>query len=331
VQNPLVRQASLLVLVVLALVVAPAPSAAAPPKKPTAASTAENEARAAIKRGFALAARGEYADALAQYERAKVLVPGAKMPYRYAAQVLIDLGRGEEAIANFEKYLEIDPRANDADVVRARIAELAAKLPGKIALTSSPEGASVFVDGASAEVGVTPLPELALPAGEHVVAVERAGFERVERKVLLAANQRVELSLELVKTPPRVEPPAAVVAVPREPRAPEAPSSSSSSSSSSSRTAIGLGVAGVGVGLLVTSFVLDRAVASTRDEFDKERVQGGDALSVKERGDTQRTWMVVTLVGGGVLLAGGLTLALWPSSRSKVAIHPTGAAWTTRF
>lgn len=314
--------------VTLALLLVAAPSMAAPPRKPAASSSAEAEARAAIKRGFAFAARGEYAEALAQYERAKALVPGAKMPYRYAAQVLIDLGRTEEALTNFEKYLEIDPRASDAEVVRARVAELTAKLPGKVAVSSSPDGAAVFVDGAQEPVGLTPLAALVLPPGEHVLVLERAGFDRAERRLMLVANTHAELAVDLVRTPVRAEPAAPTPPAPRETPPPVA---APHSSTSSSRTVIGLGIAGVGAGLLVTSLVLDQAVGSTRDEFDQARASGQDALSLKERGDTQRTWMLVTLVSGSVLTAGGLTLALWPSSRSKLALHPTGAVLTTTF
>lgn len=53
----------------------------------------------------------------------------------------------------------------------------------KLDVSSTPQGATVFVDGVRR--GTTPL-SLELPVGEHVVIVERAGYQRFQQKVKLA-------------------------------------------------------------------------------------------------------------------------------------------------
>ncbi len=54
---------------------------------------------------------------------------------------------------------------------------------GELAVASTPAGATVFIDGVRR--GVTPL-ALELPHGDHTVIVERAGYQRFEKKVKLA-------------------------------------------------------------------------------------------------------------------------------------------------
>jgi len=66
---------------------------------------------------------------------------------------------------------------------------------GRIKVTSVPAGATVFVDGVRR--GTSPL-ELELPAGAHTVIVERAGYQRFERKVELGgATKVVEIAVTL--------------------------------------------------------------------------------------------------------------------------------------
>lgn len=305
----------------------PTAAVASPASKPRKATAREeDEARTAVKRGLVLAARGSPAEALVQYERAKELVPDANLPYRYAAQVLVELGRIDEAITNLEKYLEIDPRVADAEAVGARIAELRSRLSGKASVVSTPDGASVFVDGSAEELGKTPLSSIVLSAGEHVLSIRRAGFENAERKVTVRGGQTAEVALELIKVaPPSVTPAPVLAAVgPSDARA--APPARSL------RPAVGLTLAGVGVASLVVAVISDRAVASKRDDFDAARASGGDALSIKDDADRLRTLTLATGITGGVLLAAGLTVALWPSSsKSSVALRPGGASWQTSF
>ncbi|NOU30499.1 MAG: tetratricopeptide repeat protein, partial [Polyangiaceae bacterium] len=113
------------------VVLASAAPAAADGDAPTDSAARENEARQAMQRGINLYGRGDAQGALAEYERAKALVPDANLPYRYAAEALLTLGRTSEAIANLEGYLKQNPNVSDAEAVRSRIDALREKLaPG---------------------------------------------------------------------------------------------------------------------------------------------------------------------------------------------------------
>jgi len=65
-----------------------------------------------------------------------------------------------------------------------------------IALTSTPPGAKVFVDGRELE-GVTPLTVNDLPAGSHTVRVEAEGRRAWQRQIQLASGQVMNLEAEL--------------------------------------------------------------------------------------------------------------------------------------
>lgn len=69
---------------------------------------------------------------------------------------------------------------------------------GDVALVISEPGAVVFVDGKSHGPYRSPL---RLPAGEHVIRIERADFFSVERKILVRRGQHESVPIELEPTP----------------------------------------------------------------------------------------------------------------------------------
>jgi hypothetical protein len=70
---------------------------------------------------------------------------------------------------------------------------------GSLAVTSSPAGAQVFVNGVS--VGATPLLLEDLPVGSRVVRVELEGHERWSSAVRIVANERTLATAELRPSP----------------------------------------------------------------------------------------------------------------------------------
>jgi hypothetical protein len=70
--------------------------------------------------------------------------------------------------------------------------------PGRLALRTNADGASVLVDGK--EVGKTPLASaLPLRAGRHVVTVERSGYEPAERSVDVTAGAQQDMEIQLIR------------------------------------------------------------------------------------------------------------------------------------
>jgi len=73
--------------------------------------------------------------------------------------------------------------------------DLDAKLvpSGELKVASTPAGSTVFVDGV--RQGLTPL-AIQLPLGDHVVIVERAGYQRFQKTVKLT-DKGAELAATL--------------------------------------------------------------------------------------------------------------------------------------
>jgi len=67
---------------------------------------------------------------------------------------------------------------------------------GKVSVSSTPDGADIEVDGSFA--GNTPS-DLALPEGEHVVSVKKAGFATWQRKLKISSGSSIRLNAELEK------------------------------------------------------------------------------------------------------------------------------------
>jgi hypothetical protein len=64
---------------------------------------------------------------------------------------------------------------------------------GELKVASTPAGSTVFIDGV--RQGVTPL-TIQLPLGDHVVIVERAGYQRFQKTVKLT-DKGAELTTTL--------------------------------------------------------------------------------------------------------------------------------------
>ncbi|CAN5921941.1 hypothetical protein BH11MYX4_BH11MYX4_46440 [soil metagenome] len=165
------------------------PAFAAPPKAapkgPSAASRTYDEA------GRALAA-GNYEAALALY---------AKLPNvearRGAALALDKLGRREEAIAEYEKFISGAPASLDEQVqaARGRVAELSAAKAVKVRVVTTPPGASIEVAGQPAS-GKTSPAELELKPGKYVIRATHPGSNQAAREIEVVASTPQEVSIE---------------------------------------------------------------------------------------------------------------------------------------
>lgn len=307
------------------------PAPAPPPSQPTR----EDEAREAVKRGFAAFARGDAEAALVEYQRAEQLVPEANLPYRYAAEALVKLGRTEEAIASLEKYLALKPDVSDATATRALIDTLRASLPSKLTLecSSGVGEITVRVDGAAAAKYACPA-ELQLPGGEHNLNVHAEGKRDALLKITASPGADVHLAVAFEDPLP--------VAAP-------APASASSDGGSKSghdppsrplRT-LGFVSLGVGAAALATAMVVDFALLGPAIDDFHAAVDRGDKTASDKRATVQ-TFRAVSIVGYAAAAAlaatGGVLLLVSPSSapasasaRSASALRmPDGAVFELR-
>ena len=172
----------------------PEPAAEAP-KLP---SKADREADRHFKTGVELFDERKYAEALAEFEQAYALKPHPLVLINLAATHRA-LSQYDQAVDFYNRFLsEGEGKLGAADLERGR-AELEdlLRLVARVEVVTSPEGATVKVDGRS--IGETPLDEpLVLGPGDHTVVAKLADHRSAERKIRVAAGDtlRVEFALE---------------------------------------------------------------------------------------------------------------------------------------
>jgi tetratricopeptide (TPR) repeat protein len=139
------------------------------------------DAKADYDLGHVLFARGDYAGALARFERAHALSPDPRLLWDMAA-CHRKLGHFARAIALVDEYLAAtgstlsDADHREADRARAALARHVAV----VTIVTSPDGIRVAIDGE--EIGTTPLggPVL-VDEGAHTVRYARQGFRTITR------------------------------------------------------------------------------------------------------------------------------------------------------
>ncbi len=258
-----------------------------------------------------------YADAAQNFEAA-----GAYKPHPvtfYTAAVAWELGgRADRAADAFARALESSPQGalKDDEIKKAR--ERLSALEGVLGTVTvaAPEGWKVQLDGNSESLAPARLH--AKPGVRQLVY--RAPGKAVEKKDLtLEAGQKVAVSLP--------EPIAQVVKEPEPERAPKkvvvVEPTSSEDSMVTLRKSAGLVLAGIGAASVAASAILWTQAQGAKDVFDEKPTQRGF-----DHGQSLQTWTNVTLIAGGVLLVGGITLFVLPSGKgqAKLGANPTNPA-----
>jgi len=162
------------------------------------AETPRSEARTHFDHAVELAARGEFEQALAEFEAAYRVSPNFAVLYNIG-QAHIELGQPVPAIAVLEQYLSegaLDISPERAEATRAQIAEQRAQT-AELSLDVQPAGASVELDGRF--VGHAPLLRpIVLGAGVHSVTARAPGSAPLTRQVTLARGEHQRLGLSLI-------------------------------------------------------------------------------------------------------------------------------------
>ena len=195
---------------------------AQPDDAPAASQPATRSAKEHYLRGVEFAKARSWEAALAEFN-ASLALRGTSAAAMNAAYCLQQLGRNAEAL---ELYLEVlrdldsalidQERAN----VRASIAELGLVV-GHLALSCNVADATVLVDGEAR--GKTPLGDLLLNPGLHVVRVMKPGYEPVQISLTIAATETTRwnpqlLTLEAAQQRSALLAPVAAATIPRRTR-----------------------------------------------------------------------------------------------------------------
>jgi tetratricopeptide (TPR) repeat protein len=106
--------------------------------------------------------------------------------------ILIDPSRSESTLS--EKYYSPQIRQLYQKVLK----EVKTAEPGQVQITTSPAGATVFMDGAS--VGKTPLDLRTIPSGRHYFRLVSGEQEEFLEKFIVAGNNEVEHTFSQIET-----------------------------------------------------------------------------------------------------------------------------------
>ena len=89
-----------------------------------AAASAQANAQAIAEQAVNAMLRGDFADSLAQFQKAIDTSPRFAAAHRGKGLVLERLGRREEAASAFKLYLRLSPNAPDTEKIRGRLEAL---------------------------------------------------------------------------------------------------------------------------------------------------------------------------------------------------------------
>lgn len=154
---------------------------------------ASAEAAALFGRGVALGEEDRWAEAHEQFRRSLALVerPATRFNLAYAA---FRMGHFVDAIADFDRYGDVGPRAADAVRLRAEAATFVAE----VEISVEPADARLVVDGRAIE-GSGARRTIALDPGAHHVLALAEGHAEAELDLVLAAGERSSRSITLAR------------------------------------------------------------------------------------------------------------------------------------
>ena len=296
------------------------PSAAMAQEPPVVDSAAE--ARQQYTQGTQAFQAKRYEEAALHFEAAASFRTNAVA--LYTAALAWDLAtRPERAADAYGRALAVgglEPK--QGNLAKDRVAQLEKTL-GTVVVTA-PDGWRVQLDTFT-EV-LTPA-RLHGATGVRSLSIRAPGKPIERRDVNLEASKISNLELkDEPKVVPKPEPeparPAAAVVAPPPPR---------QETYWITRRVVGVGVAGVGLAALGSGIILGLQANSAKDAYD-----AGPTRESFDHASSLQTWTNVSLIAGGVLIAGGIALVVIPDKdegqgRVRARLTPGGAVVSGTF
>jgi hypothetical protein len=262
----------------------------------TAAAGEHTAAQDAHRRALELFDRGQYAEALTEFQRAYSLAPSFRIQYNiglcHAA-----LGDAAQAVEAFTSYLREGaehipgPRRTQVESEVARLSKQLASLQ----LEVEEAGSDVTLDGAP--LGAGPISrQLRLNQGKHTISVRSPDGTLKTQTVQLAGGQEQRLHFDAARTPPT-------------PATPPATAAATAPSESRPVPWLAWGITGaLGAATTVTGIL---ALSARSDERDAKARQGvtHDEL-VNERDKVSSRALATDVLLAGTAVAAGVSLYL---------------------
>lgn len=231
-----------------------------------------------------------------------------------AATVLGELGRHEEAFNYFGEYLAVEGLSPEDRAEAERRRDALRPEVGVLRVTTTPEGALVWIDRKDlAPRGRSPI-ELALPEGEHRLFVEKEGHVPTERQVTVSRGETIDVELALppqpapVATPTTPEPPMQTAPETRKPRLRNAAIGTAAAT---------LASAGVALGLSLRARTLredyDAAAAQYQQSRDPADLTRAESLADR----TDRFNLTADVFWGATIALGVSAIVLYGVHRGK--------------
>lgn len=138
----------------------------------------------------------DYLKAAEELTQSLQLHPTAKAAL-YLGNAYLQLGQLGKAKEALERVLEIDPATNRRELIVKLVQGIASRNVGVVKISSTPAGATIYLDEKDARGrGKAPI-ELSLPPGKHRVLAELEGYEPTAQEVVVSFGETTELALAL--------------------------------------------------------------------------------------------------------------------------------------
>jgi hypothetical protein len=307
------------------------------PRASAQASTVADRAtaRALAHEGYEAQQQGRYAFAADRFERAEALVHAPTLLLGLA-RAQVGLGKLVEANETYRRILR-EPLAKGAPVPFVKAVEdagredvdVAARLAWVTLVVTGPASSRVLLDDTAVPIAALGV-RFACNPGAHAVKVTAEGFAGAEQSFVIGEGAERTLSLTLQPLPP-AEVASAASATPSASEPATAPERPSSFQTTAGFTALGIGIAGLGVGGVAGVLVLNRH-ATLSDSCPNGSCSPQLAADVDRYRTLANIATAATIVGATGTVASVILLLTAPKQRSvQVYAAPLGAGLTGRF
>ncbi|MBK6685124.1 MAG: PEGA domain-containing protein [Deltaproteobacteria bacterium] len=165
------------------------------------AGSPEAKYEARIQAGRAAYSKSDYEGAIEEFKAAFDLKATPSALYNIAKSYE-KMGRYEEAIDNYQQYLDLDPKASDRADVEETIKRLKKSIKERfqeLSVSSDPPGADVYLDDRNTGLqGQTNYRGKVTP-GPHTLYIDLNGYEPVKRDFIMPDDKPLALDFKMKK------------------------------------------------------------------------------------------------------------------------------------
>jgi hypothetical protein len=284
--------------------------------RPASALSAKDEADRLFKEAIALRDKDDIVQACQKFEESQALDPSSGTLLNIG-QCHETFGRWASAMAAFQEAELIAKKRNKADHAKKaadRMKAIESKVPHLVIDRSAALAATVLIDG-KPQAG----DRIAVDPGPHVVEAEAPNSEKYVSRTTAEVSKNVTIKIPAL-TPKDSQKATAEVPPVKVPAGQSDQPPSKGMSMVPGIVVSGLGLAGIGAGF-VFGGIASSALSDAKDACTTyPNVCSPNAKDPNDRAKTFSTVSTISLIAGGVLLAGGITLIVISALGGKAEV-----------